>query len=105
MNEDPAICSTNVAEYEVHDPEQNAYGDWAAIAIGGRYYLFSDYDPAEDLYMSVGRVTASDINEPFKWCGHVGKGAPRPRRDVCGGAILPGYSTSDRLCQPWPLGE
>ncbi|TWT35446.1 hypothetical protein KOR34_03370 [Posidoniimonas corsicana] len=78
MNEDPAICSTNVAEYEVHDPEQNAYGDWAAIAIGGRYYLFCDYDPAEGLYMSVGRVTVSDINEPFKWCGHVEKRRPAP---------------------------
>lgn len=31
------------AEYEIHEPEQNAFGDWAAISIGGQYYLFEDF--------------------------------------------------------------
>ena len=34
--EDPENFPINVAEYEIHEPEQNAYGDWAAIAIGGQ---------------------------------------------------------------------
>jgi len=70
--------TTNVAEYEIHEPEQNAYGDWAAISIGGQYYLFCDYDPADGHQMSAGRFTASSINGPFVWCGHVGKGHPDP---------------------------
>lgn len=31
--------------YQIHEPEQNAYGDWTAIKVGGQYYLFCDYDP------------------------------------------------------------
>lgn len=34
------------AKYEIHEPEQDAFGDWAAISIGGQYYLFSDFDPS-----------------------------------------------------------
>jgi len=81
VKEDPENYSTNVAEYEIHEPEQNAYGDWAAIAVGGQYYLFGDYDPAgahgrEN--MSVGWFTSSSINEPFTWCSNIGKGHPDP---------------------------
>lgn len=79
--EDPENYPTNVAEYEVHEPEQNAYGDWAAIAVGGQYYLFGDFDPAgahgrEN--MSVGWFTSSSLDEPFAWCGNIGKGHPDP---------------------------
>ncbi|QDU87913.1 Glycosyl hydrolases family 43 [Pirellulimonas nuda] len=76
--EDPKNYPTNVAEYEIHEPEQNAYGDWAAIAIGGRYYLFCDFDPAQGQHMSVGRFTAAGIDEPFEWCGQLGQGHPDP---------------------------
>jgi hypothetical protein len=76
--EHPEKFKTNIAEYEIHEPEQEAYGDWAAIAIGGQYYLFGDYDPAGGHEMSVGRFTASSIDGPFQWCGHVGKGHPDP---------------------------
>lgn len=69
---------TNVAEYQVHEPEQEAYGDWAAISIGGQYYLFGDYDPAGEHAMSVGWFTSSDINEQFVWCDHIGNGHPDP---------------------------
>jgi len=78
VKEDPDNYATNVAEYEIHMPEQDAYGDWAAISIGGRYYLFCDFDPAGGHQMSVGRFTAADINEPFEWVGHLGKGHPDP---------------------------
>ena len=76
--EDPANYKTNVAEYEIHEPDQDAYGDWAMVAVGGQYYLFCDYDPAAGHGMSAGRFTASNINGPYKWCGHVGKGHPDP---------------------------
>ncbi|MBK1832203.1 hypothetical protein JIN77_15805 [Verrucomicrobiaceae bacterium R5-34] len=76
--EHPEKFPTGIAEYEIHEPEQNAYGDWAAISIGGQYYLFADYDPAGGHQMSVGRFTSSDINGPYTWCGHLGKGHPDP---------------------------
>ena len=78
VKEHPERFKTNVAEYEIHEPEQNAYGDWAAIAIGGQYYLFCDYDPADSKSMSVGWFTSKSINEPFKWCGNIGQGHPDP---------------------------
>ena len=76
--EDPSRFKTNVAEYEVHEPEQEAYGDWAAICIGGQYYLFADYDPAGGHSMSVGWFTSSSIDKPFTWCDHIGTGHPDP---------------------------
>ena len=76
--EDPENYKTNVAEYEVHAPKQNAYGDWAAISIGGQYYLFCDFDPADKKQMSVGWFTSSSIDEQFQWCGSIGKGHPDP---------------------------
>ena len=78
VKEDPDNYKTRVAEYEVHSPEQEAYGDWAAIAIGGQYYLFGDYDPVGGHDMSVGWFTSSSIDEQFKWCDHIGKGHPDP---------------------------
>lgn len=78
VKEDPANYKTSVAKYEIHEPEQDAYGDWAMIAIGGQYYLFCDYDPAAGGGMSAGRFTASSIDGPFTWCGNVGKGHPDP---------------------------
>ena len=67
--------------YEIHEPEQNAYGDWAAISIGGQYYLFSDFDPAGGhgrSDMSVAMFTSGDINKPFTIFGHIGHGHPDP---------------------------
>jgi hypothetical protein len=78
VKEAPDRFKTNIAEYEVHKPEQNAYGDWAAISIGGQYYLFCDFDPADSKKMSVGWFTSGSIDEPFQWCGNVGEGHPDP---------------------------
>jgi len=61
----------------VHEPEQNAYGDWAAISIGSRYYLFGDFDPVEG-HMGVGWFTSTSLDKPFSWCGTIGKGHPDP---------------------------
>lgn len=76
--EDPKNYPTNIAEYEVHEPEQEAYGDWAAICIGGRYYLFGDYDPVGGHQMSVGWFTSPSIDQQFTWCDKIGKGHPDP---------------------------
>jgi len=81
VKEDPKNYSTRVAEYEIHKPEQNAYGDWASISIGGQYYLFADYDQAGkhgSENMSIAWFTSSDINKPFTFCGNIGKGHPDP---------------------------
>ena len=76
--EDPKRFKTNIAEYEVHEPEQEAYGDWAAICIGGQYYLFGDYDPIGGHKMSVGWFTSPSIDQPFTWCDKIGNGHPDP---------------------------
>lgn len=86
VKENPERFSSDVGEYEVHEPEQNAYGDWAAISIGGQYYLFGDYDPAgshgkKGSNMSVGWFTSSSLDQQFEFCGHIGKGHPDP--DIC----------------------
>ena len=82
--EDPKNFPSSEAEYEIHEPEQNAFGDWAAISIGGQYYLFGDVEwagSASQKDMQIARFTASDINKPFTYCGSVGKGHPDP--DIC----------------------
>lgn len=68
---------SNVAEYNVHEPEQDAFGDWAAICVGSQYYLFCDYHPANDK-IRVGWFTSSDINKQFTRCGEIGMGHPDP---------------------------
>ena len=75
--EDPKRFPTSVAEYEIHEPEQDAYGDWAAISIGGQYYLFCDFHPANDK-IRIAWFTSSSINKPFEFCGEIGQGHPDP---------------------------
>jgi alpha-L-fucosidase 2 len=82
----PERFSSDIGEYEVHEPEQDAFGDWSAICIGGQYYLFGDYDPAgshgtKGSNMSVARFTSSSLDREFEFCGNIGQGHPDP--DVC----------------------
>jgi len=64
-------------KYEVHEPAQDAYGDWAAISIGGQYYLFADYhSPGSGI--RIGWFTSSSLDEPFKLCVEIGEGHPDP---------------------------
>ncbi|MFT6179250.1 MAG: hypothetical protein ACJAQT_003399 [Akkermansiaceae bacterium] len=79
--EDPKNDPSNVAEDEVHRPNQEAFGDWAAIAIGGQSYLFGDYDSEHGKPMQAAWFTSSDIGKPFTFCDRIGKGHPDP--DVC----------------------
>ena len=76
--EDPKRFPSSIAEYEIHQPEQEAYGDWAAICIGGQYYLFGDYDPAGGHQMAVCWFTSSSIDKQFTWCDKIGNGHPDP---------------------------
>lgn len=69
---------TNIGKYNVHEPEQEAYGDWAAICVGSQYYLFGDYDPAGGGHMSVGWFTSLHIDGPYTWCDKIGNGHPDP---------------------------
>ncbi|EMI53223.1 signal peptide-domain containing protein [Rhodopirellula sallentina SM41] len=93
------------SKYEIHEPEQNAYGDWAAIAIGGQYYLFCDVDPATSHQrdgMSVGWFTSTDINEPFQFCDHIGKGHPDPDIMFAEGRFYLATQTNEDYVSPGP---
>ena len=62
-------------EYEIHEPRQNAYGDWTLIKVGGHYHLFGDYDSADHKKpMRMARFHTDDLNKEFKWSGEIGKG-------------------------------
>ena len=73
----PAKAGTDraFARYEVHEPEQNAFGDWAAIAIGRQYYLFSDYHPAHE-GIRIGMLTSPGLDQKFEFIGELGNGHP-----------------------------
>lgn len=78
---------TNIGEYEVHTPKQDAFGDWTAILVGDDYYLFADYDPADALHikdgkrgthMKTARFTTKNLDEEFTFVGAFGQGHPDP---------------------------
>ncbi|WP_411847043.1 hypothetical protein AAFN60_06210 [Roseibacillus persicicus] len=92
-------------EYEVHEPEQNAYGDWAAIAIGEQQYLFCDFDPVGGHgkeAMSVGWFTAGSIDGPFEWCGNIGQGHPDPDIIFAEGRFYLVTQTAKDFASPGP---
>lgn len=96
------------AKYEVHKPEQNAFGDWAAISIGGQNYLFCDYDPAGghgNNSMSVAWFTASSIDGPFAFCGNIGKGHPDPDVMFAEGKFYLATQTQTDYVSPGPWVE
>lgn len=97
-----------VSRYEVHEPEQDAYGDWAAICIGGQYYLFGDFHPAGTSgseEMSVAWFTSSDINKPFTFCGHIGQGHPDPDIGFAEGQFYLITQTNQDFVSPGPWVE
>ncbi len=64
-------------EYEIHKPEQPAYGDWTAVKVGGQYYLFCDYDPVGGK-IHIGRFTSDSLDKQFEFVGELGDGHPDP---------------------------
>lgn len=96
------------ARYEVHEPEQDAFGDWSAISIGGQYYLFGDYHPAgknkwKD--MSVAWFTSDEINHPFTFCGNIGSGHPDPDIGFAEGRFYLFTQTKNDFISPGPWVE
>lgn len=91
VKEAPERFSSDIGEYEVHKPEQFAYGDWSAICVGDQYYLFGDMDPPgkheknkngiKGGHMSVGWFTSGSLGEQFTFCDEIGEGHPDP--DIC----------------------
>lgn len=54
--------------YEIHTPEQDAYGDWTAIKVGEQYYLFGDYEPVGQT-IRLARFTGKSIYGEFEFAG------------------------------------
>ena len=102
--EDPKRFKNNVAKYEVHEPEQDAYGDWAAISIGGQYYLFCDFHPAHK-GIRIAWFTSSSIDKPFSFCGEIGKGHPDPDIGFAEGRFYLVTQTSNDYVSPGPWVE
>ncbi len=97
---------SNIAKYEIHEPIQHAYGDWAAISIGGQYYLFGDYHPAgTKKQMSVAWFTSPSIHEQFVYCGHVGEGHPDPDVAFAEGKFYLITQTNNDFVSPGPWVE
>ena len=103
--EDPENYKTNKAEYEIHEPEQEAYGDWAPICVGGQYYLFGDYDPVGGHQMSVCWFTSSSIDKEFVWCDKVGSGHPDPDITFAEGAFYLATQQDTDYISPGPWVE
>jgi hypothetical protein len=96
--------STNIGEYEIHEPEQNAFGDWAAISIGGRHYLFCDSHPAGER-IRIGWFTSDDIGKPLTFCGEIGLGHPDPDIGFAEGKFFLINQTSNDYVSPGPWVE
>jgi len=64
--EDPKNFPINVAEYEIHEPEQNAYGDWAAIVVNNAqlYDIRADRGQAKDVAAEHPEVVA-DLRKQY----------------------------------------
>ncbi|MEM6515927.1 MAG: hypothetical protein AAF688_07065 [Bacteroidota bacterium] len=63
--------------YEIHEPEQNAYGDFTMIKVGSQYYLFSDYEPVGQSIRTA-RFTSNSLYQEFDFAGELGSGHPDP---------------------------
>ncbi|MEO0510454.1 MAG: hypothetical protein AAF065_11405 [Verrucomicrobiota bacterium] len=103
---DPENYPTNLASYEVHEPVQDAYGDWAAISVGGQYYLFGDFHPAgKKKEMSTAIFTSSSIEGPFEFFHHVGSGHPDPDITFAEGQFYLITQTPQDFVSPGPWVE
>ena len=62
-------------KYEIHEPEQDAYGDYTMIKVGRQYHLFCDFHPAAPgKSMRIGHFTSDDFYKEFAWAGEIGEG-------------------------------
>jgi hypothetical protein len=102
----PAMKGGNraFARYEVHEPEQHAYGDWGAIAIGGRYYLVADYHPAHEAIRTA-LFTSPSLDEKFEYIGELGRGHPDPDIGFAEGQFYLINQTASDYVSPGPWVE
>ena len=91
-------------KYEIHEPEQDAFGDWAAISIGGQYYLAGDYHPANGK-IRIGLFTAPSLNDQFKLIGELGDGHPDPDIGFAEGKFYLINQTAQDYVSPGPWVE
>ena len=89
------------ARYEVHEPVQDAYGDWGAIAIGGRYYLVGDFHPAHQSIRTA-ILTSPSLDEKFEFIGELGQGHPDPDIGFAEGQFYLINQTSKDYVSPGP---
>ena len=73
----PSTC-----RYEIHEPEQDAYGDWTSIKIGSRFYLFGDYDHHDGSPMSVAMFTSDSVYGKYERVNDIKSGG-HPDPTVC----------------------
>ncbi|MBT3193793.1 MAG: hypothetical protein HN341_14695, partial [Verrucomicrobia bacterium] len=90
--------------YEIHEPEQNAFGDWGAIAVGGQYYLVSDYHPAHG-NICIGLFTSPGLDQKFEFIGELGGGHPDPDIGFAEGKFYLINQTSKDFVSPGPWVE
>lgn len=67
------------SRFEVHDPEQDAFGDWAGITVGEQVYLWGDFHPAGSTAQSEMKIawfTSKALGQPFKLCDSIGSVHP-----------------------------
>lgn len=96
------------SQYEVHEPEQDAYGDWASIAIGDQYYLFGDFHPAgttQRKEMKIAWFTSPALGIPFEFCGSIGSGHPDPDIGFADGRFYLINQTKHDYVSPGPWVE
>ncbi len=90
--------------YEIHEPEQNAFGDWGVIAVGGQYYLVSDYHPAHGK-ICIGLFTSPSLDQQFEFIGELGSGHPDPDIGFAEGMFYLINQTSKDFVSPGPWVE
>lgn len=102
----PAKKGTKLAfaRYEVHEPVQDAYGDWGAIAIGGRYYLVGDFHPAHKSIRTA-ILTSPSLDEKFEFIGELGQGHPDPDIGFAEGQFYLINQTNKDYISPGPWVE
>ena len=95
---------SNVVTYEIHEPAQDAYGDWAAICIGGQYYLFCDYHPVGGK-IKIAWFTSDSLDQQFEFAGEIGQGHPDPDIGFAEGKFYLINQTKNDYVSPGPWVE
>ncbi|MEM9281739.1 MAG: hypothetical protein AAGA96_07935 [Verrucomicrobiota bacterium] len=68
--------SPDPLEYDVHEPDQDAYGDYTMIRVGDQFHLFGDFHPAgkSKADMGICHFTSDDLYREFGFSGQIGSG-------------------------------